>query len=113
MVVNSDLEPDNGRTYPPGEYLLTRGLYGGAMLLPSGTTAIGFELFSIDPLSPFDSGFLTVSFTSQTPPFFIAGLSVPTHPSPQRSFAGVISDTAIDNVSVGGRGSTSVLVSTM
>jgi hypothetical protein len=103
-VVNSDLEPDNGRTYPPGSYLLMRGMYGANIVLANGATAIGFQLFDVDlPPSSSSGSSLSISFGRQSSsPFTV--VSVPIYPSPQRSFVGMISDTPIDYVTVSATG---------
>jgi hypothetical protein len=76
-VVNSDLLPDNGRTYPPGTYVVMRSLYGDNIVLANATTAIGFQLFAVDPvpLSSVGSS-LSVSFGRQDSPSGFAGISI-------------------------------------
>jgi hypothetical protein len=101
-VVNSDLQPDNGRTYPPGNYVVMRSIYGATMLLPDGITALGLQLFSTDQ-APASDGFLRVGLSTQGSTESIGAFSVPTQPSPHRSFLGVISDTAITRVLLEGQ----------
>ena len=101
-VVNSELQPDNGRTYPPGNYVVMRSIYGAAMLLPDGITALGLQLFSTDQ-APASDGFLRVGLSPQESPESIGAFSVPTQPSPHRSFLGVISERAITRVFLEGQ----------